>query len=183
MQTLADALERGRRVHEAVHFYNERDLDDVAFAHDFPQYAGYLDAWIHFCQRRHFVPILNEHRVGSRRHQLAGTIDCLGILDGKRVLLDFKTGNPADVAADLQTAAYHALALEWCQEDDADPRLAEFLAQKTGLARYSVQLCKDATFHVEAHEHPGDYSEFMVGVKWFHICARRKRRPVAAETV
>jgi|SRR5215471_9637028 len=49
---------------------------------------------------------LCEVRVYSRRQRYAGTLDVLGIWRGVGALVDYKTGHPRDVAANLQTAAY-----------------------------------------------------------------------------
>jgi hypothetical protein len=174
---LATALERGRRVHQAIHYWNERDLDVDDFDRAFPECAPYLHGWITFTEQRRFVPVLNECRVASRRHRVAGTLDCLGLLDGSAVLLDFKTGRPEDVAADLQTAAYHALAVEWAEEDDA---LARFLGTHPVVRRFAVQLRKDATFRVEAYADPRDFRDFLTLVAAQQIVARRGRSEVAA---
>jgi ATP-dependent exoDNAse (exonuclease V) beta subunit len=165
------ALERGRKVHQAIHYYNERDLDLDAFTRDFPLYAPYLFAWVHFCDQRRFVPVLNELRVASRRHRVAGTLDCLGVLDGTAVLLDFKTGRPSDVAADLQTAAYLALALEWAEEVQA---LSEFFAKHPVVRRYAVQLRRDETFRVEPYAQPSDFRDFLTLVSAQQIVAARR---------
>jgi len=55
---------------------------------------------------------LCEYRVFSRRHRFAGTLDALGVWHGAGALLDYKTGAPRDVAADLQTAAYLGALVE-----------------------------------------------------------------------
>jgi len=168
---LEDARERGSKVHAAIHFYNEQDLDVDEFCRNFPTYAGYLQAWIAFCDQRHFVGVLNEHRIASRRRRVAGTLDCLGLLDGAPVLLDFKTGRPQDVAANLQTAAYHALALEWAAEDKA---LAAFFELHPVVKRYAVQLKKDGTFRVEAFSAPSDFRKFRTLVEAQQIVAEHK---------
>jgi PD-(D/E)XK nuclease superfamily len=153
------ALERGRVVHQAIHYYNEHDLDLAAFQSSFPQYVRYVDAWISFCAQRRFTAVLNETRVASRRHRIAGTLDCLGVLDDVAVLLDFKTGRPGDVAADLQTAAYLALALEWAEDSD-DQRLRNYLGVYPVVRRYGVQLLGDGSFRVEAYATPSDWRDF-----------------------
>jgi hypothetical protein len=167
------ALERGRVVHQAIHYLNERDLDVDAFRASYPQYLGYVDAWMSFCAQRSFTAVLNETRVASRRHRLAGTLDCLGVLDGVAVLLDFKTGRPGDVAADLQTAAYLALALEWAEDGD-DQRLREFLARYPVVRRYGVQLLGDGSFRVEAYATPSDWRDFMTLVAAQQIVDARR---------
>ena len=170
---LEHARARGTAVHKAIHYFNEQDLDLDAFYRDFPEYDGYLRAWIAFTEQRSFVAVLNERRVASRRHQVAGTADCFGLLDGLPVLLDFATGRPQDVAKDLQTAAYYALATEWAQEDDPD--LASFLGRSRGvLRRYGVALRKDGTFSLDPYTAPTDFREFLTLVDAQRIVARRR---------
>ena len=150
---LAAALRRGTTVHQAIHFFNDHDFDLDAFRVDFPDYVGYVDAWIRFCQTRSFLPVLNEHRIASRLYRIGGTIDCLGILDGGGVLLDFATGNPADVAKDLQTAAYLMFAREWAADD---PPLADFLNAYPSIRRFGVALHADGSFRLEHYGDPSD---------------------------
>jgi ATP-dependent exoDNAse (exonuclease V) beta subunit len=167
------ALERGRKVHQAIHYYNERDLDLDAFTRDFPLYAPYLFAWVHFCEQRRFVPVLNELRIASRRHRCAGTLDALGVLDGSAVLLDFKTGRPSDVASDLQTAAYLGFALEWAGDGEHEP-LRQFFAKHPVVRRYAVQLRRDETFRVEPYAQPSDFRDFLALVTAQQIVAARR---------
>jgi hypothetical protein len=166
-----DALERGRAVHAAIHYYNERDLDVESFCADFPLYAGYVRAWLTFCEQRHFVAVLNEHRIVSRRYKVAGTFDCLGLLDGQAVLLDFKTGRPQDVAANLQTAAYLSLAHEWAREDE---QLAAFFTLHPIVTRHAIRLKKDGTFTVESYTAPTDFRQFRTLVEAQQIIASYK---------
>jgi len=173
---LDKARHRGSAVHQAIHYYNERDLDVEAFCRDFPDYAPYLRAWLSFCEQRQFVPILNEHRVASRRLGVAGTLDNLGLLEGTAVLLDFKTGRPDDVAADLQTAAYQGLALEWARDD---AQLMAFFTAHPVVKRYAVQLRKDATFRVESYAGPADFRKFKTLVEAQHIVAEHKGEWIA----
>jgi hypothetical protein len=175
---LEAAQERGRVVHKALHYFNERDLDVDGFCATYPTYAGYLQAWVTFCEQRKFEAALCERRVASRRYRVAGTLDCLGLLDGKPVLLDFATGRPEDVAKDLQTGAYFLLASEWQRED---PPLAEFFAAHPGIQRYAVALRKDGTFRLEHYTTPTDFRRFVTLVEAQQIVASYKgSREVAA---
>lgn len=169
---LAAALERGRVVHRALHFWNERDLDVGEFIGTYPKYAGYLNAWIAFTEQRRFVPALCERRIASRKHQVAGTLDVLGEMDGVGCLVDYKTAlSLASVAPDLQLAAYHALALDWASEDAA---LAAFLAAHPRLRRFAIQLKRDGTFRVEEYSDPRLFSEFLALLSARRIVERRK---------
>lgn len=170
-RVLATSLERGQAVHRAIHYYNERDLDVPEFRLNFPVYAGYLNAWINFCEQRSFQAVINEHRLCSRRYGVAGTLDCLGRLDGQPCLVDFKTGKPDDVAADLQTAAYEGFAREWASED---LELRDFFVQHKHIQRIAVQLKRDGTFKVEVYKDPRDFSEFTALVTARRIVEARK---------
>jgi len=171
LSILAAARDRGQAVHQAIHYYNEQDLDVDRFCAEFPDYAGYLQGWIAFRRQRAFTPALCERRVASPTHRYAGTIDCLGAFDGAGALLDFKTGDPDDVAADLQTAAYLGAAYEWAAQD---PELARFLETYKVVRRYSVRLRKDARFTIETYGNPHDLTAFRTLVAARHVVAARK---------
>jgi len=171
---LEAARRRGTAVHAAIHYFNENDLDVDRFGIEFPECAGYLQAWITFTQQRHFTPVLNERRLASRRHQIAGTADCFGLLDGHPILLDFATGRPSDVAKDLQTAAYYAMATEWAAAGD-DPELLAFLTgSRNVLRRYGVALRHDGTFSLEPYATPSDFRDFLTLVDAQRIVQRRR---------
>jgi len=67
---------------------------------------------------------LCEVRVFSRRHRFAGTLDVLGVWRNAGALIDYKTGDPRDVAADLQTAAYLGALLEMAERGDTSAMLS-----------------------------------------------------------
>jgi hypothetical protein len=173
---LEAARVRGTIVHQALHYLNEGDLDFEQFRIDFPNYVGYVEGWLSFVAQRNFLPILNEHRVASRRYQVAGTLDCLGLLDGQAVLLDFATGRPTDVCKWLQTAAYEVLAREWASDD---PALASFFAAHAFVKRYAVALHRDGTFTLEAYPAPGDAREFLALVTAHQIVTKYRGDRVA----
>jgi hypothetical protein len=158
---LEAARVRGTTVHQAIAYFNDGDLDLEQFRIDFPDYVGYLEGWLSFCQQRHFVSVLSECRIASRRHQIAGTIDCLGELDGEAVLIDYATGRPQDVAKDLQTAAYLSFALDMSIDADADPRLVDFFKRHALIRRYAVSLNRDGTFGLHRYDDPGDFRKFL----------------------
>jgi hypothetical protein len=162
---------RGSIVHQAIHYLNERDLDLDQFREDFPGYMGYLEAWISFCDQRRFTPVLNELRIASPSLRVAGTLDCLGLLDDGAVLLDFATGRPDDVAKDLQTAAYHGLALDWSEHD---PALAEFFRAHPIVKRYAVALEKTGRFQLHPYDNPRDFRQFRTLVDAQAIVAARR---------
>jgi len=175
---LEAARVRGTTVHQAIAYFNEGDLDLEQFQIDFPAYVGYVEAWLSFVSQRNFLPVLNEHRVASRRHQIAGTFDTIGLLDGHCALVDYATGRPEDVSKDLQTAAYLGLALEWAEEPDADPRLRQVLHQCPVIKRYAVALRKDGTFQFCPYTDPADFRKFLTLVEAQRIVAARRTKLV-----
>jgi hypothetical protein len=169
------ARTRGTIVHQAIHYLNEGDLDLDRFRAEFPEHIGYLEGWQSFRQQRRFVPMLNEHRIYSRRHDVAGTIDCLGLLDGQAALLDFATGRPDDAAKHWQTAGYLSIAMEWAADD---PLLADFFKFAPSVKRYAVALRRDGTFRLEPYTNPRELREFDTLVAAQRLVASRKREPV-----
>lgn len=158
---LEAARYRGSIVHQAVHYYNEDDINLDAFRAEFPGFVGYLEGWFRFREQRRFRPVLNEHRVASIRHGVAGTLDTLGIIDDDHAaLLDYATGRPEDVAKNLQTAAYLGLAHEWAEEGP-DPQLQKFLTDYPTIKRYAVALRRDGTFKLEPYKDPADFRKFL----------------------
>ena len=175
---LEAAQARGTAVHSAVHYYEEHDLDLGQFESDFPEYAGYLRSWIVWKGQVGFVSVLNEHRVASRRHQVAGTFDALGTYNGHPVLIDIKTGSPRDVAADLQLCAYEALARE--QAAEGDQALRDFFEAHHGLlARMAVQLKPDGPAVQTIYRDPRDFSAFLTLLSARRIVEARKGQAAA----
>jgi len=137
---LEQARDRGQRVHEALHFLFDEDLDDDSIDDEVQGYLlsarRYLDAHVRKVLR-------SEFKVWSVRHGYAGTTDLLAIHDDGIVSVDdFKTGAPDDVAADLQTAAYLGAALEMAATElDLASALSAGIGRR--LHRRSIRLFRD----------------------------------------
>jgi hypothetical protein len=160
---LEAARARGSAVHQLVHYLNEDDLDWNSVD---PAYRGYLDGWLAYRAQRGLRVLLCEHRIASRRHRVAGTLDLLCEIEGDGWLIDYKTGDPEDVAADLQTASYFGMAMEWAIED---PALAGVLQRYPRWRRGSVRLRKSGKFIAKEYTDPRDYSRFQVLAAAWHI--------------
>lgn len=160
---LEAARKRGSAVHQLVHYQNENDLDWSSID---DAYRPYLEAWMRYREERQLVVLLCEHRIVSRRHRVAGTLDLLCEIDGQGWLIDYKTGDPEDVAADFQTGAYLGQAMEWASED---PRLAEVLARHQRWRRAAVRLMKTGSFRVTEYTDARDYARFQTLAAAWHI--------------
>lgn len=165
---LEAARVRGTRVHEAIHYYNLGQLDVFEFMggrgdsrNQFPEYAGYLQSWIRLMATGRLKTWLCEHRVASRVHGVAGTIDWLGEFDGYGAILDFATGNPEDAAKDLQTGAYEVLGREWAREPGQD-QLHAFFSAHPFVRRFGVHLDKGGRLPTPyPYTDPGDRNWFI----------------------
>lgn len=162
---LERARQRGSAVHRMIHFWNEGDLDEASVD---PAYAPYLAAWQRCAAERDIRILLCEYRLASRVHTVAGTLDCLCLIDGEGWLLDYATGDPDHCAKHLQTAAYLGLALEWARED---PRLAGVVHGCSRWRRAAVRLCRDGSFRFREYLDAYDYSRFQTLAAAWHIRA------------
>lgn len=100
-----DVLEWKRNLGTQVHAATE--LDDADNLGEFdPQITGYIEAWRKFKIDTGFVPTLIEQRIFHKTYKYAGTLDRIGSIGGKNILLDIKTGQVDLMTVGPQTAAY-----------------------------------------------------------------------------
>jgi hypothetical protein len=165
------ALYRGTYVHRAIHYRAEDDLDldDVD-----PRFRGYLvslDAYQADLKKR---PLRDTHghvcgfefRFWHRRRMFAGTVDDVGFDDdGVLAIDDYKTGDPHDVSAALQTAAY---------ESGLRESLAPALDYVGPIRRRAVRLFRDGSpGRPEPYADPRDLAMFYCALSLVHF--RRNR--------
>ncbi len=157
---LLDAQERGNRVHRAMHYYLERDLD-MADVDDADR--GYVDSGIAYVQEHGIRPFEHDGQVIGIEYRgvhplfrYGFTIDCVGLdPDDVAAIDDWKTGEPEDVAAALQTAAYEAAL-----------RVTLFRrSPKVRIRRRAVKLYRDGTpgrrEPKEGYTDPRDFGVFL----------------------
>jgi hypothetical protein len=156
------ATERGKRVHQALE----------AIDHGIPQslyqgsqIEGYLDAWENFKASREpeFTGI--EKRVAHKGYQVAGTIDRLGTIEGREVIIDIKTGEPQPWHA-IQLAAYLILI-------DKAPR---FIGDALPALRYGVYIKPDGSYKFKAYD---DQEDFNLARALFTVHLWKRRRVAA----
>ena len=122
------AMIRGSFVHEAIKLFNDGTLDESTLD---PVIEPYFQAYKKFMHLTGFKTESWEIVSANTELGYAGTYDVIGILNNKRVLIDFKTGVINKVSCRLQTAAYAHL--------DSVGKLA---------ARYSLQLKENMDFRL-----------------------------------
>ena len=89
----------------------------------------------------YFKALESEVRVFDNNLWVAGTLDLIGSIGGKRVLMDIKTGQKHKWHH-LQTAGY------------------ALLSDNENIKRYCLYLTKKETYKLEPHESNSDYSLF-----------------------
>jgi len=143
------ALERKRAIGAALHRAIELDLDgELDPASIDPNVSGHFTAWRSFLTEKHFECYLCECRVASRKYRYAGTVDLVGEIDAKEVLIDAKVSREPHPAARLQTAAYLNAACEM-----------GFLAPST--RRFALYLHADGRYSLEPHPGKDDLAVFL----------------------
>ncbi len=100
----AEARERGHAIHTLAQRYaNGERFDAIGRELASLEYVNALAAWF---RDRHAYAIATEQMIDGmvNKRRYAGTFDLLAEIDGKRVLIDYKTGvglkwHPAQIAA------------------------------------------------------------------------------------
>jgi len=145
---------RGKYVHEATALYDRGRLDESSLD---PVIVPYVGAWKRFVQDTAFRPRLIEHSGYHAGLRYAGTLDRVGLLGNKRmVLLDIKSG-AVGAATRLQTAGYLGITIKPCVE------------------RYAVEL--RATGQYSLHGpwvDSEDYAVFLACLRMFNWKQRHK---------
>lgn len=160
------ARRRGQDVHALAHFMVEDDLDEESID---PVYLGYVQSARAYLAANVVKVHRAEFRVFSRRRQYAGTVDLLALhVDGYLSVDDYKTGDPADVSADIQLAGYLNAILEMATEDQDLARI--IIGAPKSIKRRSLRLFKDGRPAEESlyTDHYGDITRFTNALNVLH---------------
>ncbi|KKN10020.1 hypothetical protein LCGC14_1040750 [marine sediment metagenome] len=133
----------GTAVHQAVHYYNEGDLDMDALD---PELLPCVQGWIDWKAHAKFEPVVSELIVCDPIFCYAGTLDMIGLMSGHRrpVLIDLKTGQVPKTAG-LQMAGYaHCLPFK--------------------VDRLAVQLPRDGGFKTHTFKDDQDEKVFLAAL-------------------
>ena len=141
-----EGRDRGKAVHEAIYLDLHNDLY-VDGLHEIIR--PYLDAWFKFKTEMRFKPILElcELKQFHPIYMYAGTPDSVGLLNGRHVLIDWKTGDAS--TAHLQTAAYKEF-----------PRIKPYNPD-----RLSLRLYKTGKYKLIKHDDQDDFYNFLSNLK------------------
>lgn len=149
---LKGAQARGTRVHRAMHYLTEGTLDESTVDdHD----RGYVEAGKSFLRDSQFEVLQQETRLLHPKYRYCGTTDIVGWWRELPAVGDYKTGDPDDVAADLQIAAYAEALRETPPVEWFD------FTPTTPIQRVSIRLFKDGHYSAELYTNPRDFATFL----------------------
>ncbi len=137
------AAERGTEIHSLTELIDSEiiDLSSPALKLASLEVAGHVLAWVKFKHDTGFEIDHIEKRVYSESLELAGTVDRTGILHGKPVTVDLKTGAKAPWHR-FQLACYNLIM--GCQSN-----------------RYCVHTKADGTYRIESYQDDMDYMHVL----------------------
>jgi hypothetical protein len=176
-ETLEQAQARGTYVHTVLHYYltegpdgkPDFDLNDCD-----PRFRGYVDSALAFLDQAQLTPHRNaegqpdavEFRFYDPVRMFAGTMDYVAWdADGVLGIYDWKTGEPTDVAAALQTAAY-----------EYGLRNTLALKHRHQILRRAVKLFRDGRpGKAEPYADPRDLGMFFNALTCTHFRRNRCR--------
>lgn len=137
---------RGSAVHAACHYLDEYDLDWDSVE---PQFVPYIKAYERFKEESGFMPETIEQPKHCPVWRFAGTPDRVGLLNGRRVVIDLKNVSYLPAYA-IQTAAY------------------AWLSGRAELPRFTVHLKPDATYKLHPENNAADLDEFFAALRVTH---------------
>lgn len=150
-QALEFAAQRGTAVHEACELDDRDDLDEGTVD---PIIHPYLEGWRRFKEDVGFVPVEIELPVVNGRDGYAGTLDRVGLVNGKLAVLDIKSGAALPLAAGPQLAAYQE-AYAWVVSAALVKRPADLPRR-----RYVVWLRDTGSYQLVRYDSPEDWGVF-----------------------
>lgn len=158
---IAFRRELGTAVHIDAHAFDDNDLDMATVD---PRVAPYLKAWIEWRLNFHAMPIGRERRVYHPGYGYCGTLDGIFDVDGRKVLVDIKIGDPDSAAARFQTAAYAEAYIREHPEEQIDER-------------WSVQLQPEHAVPYRVHRYTDwtDFRKFQSFLVTYWEQAERRR--------
>lgn len=143
----------GQAVHKAIELYTLKTLDMDTLD---DQVLPYFEQFLRFCRDTGFVPTETEVRISSKMGY-AGTLDLIGLLNCRKVLVDIKTTAALSPAVALQTAAY---GMAYNAERPASPV----------VKRYALRLTPDM-YRLQPYDNmAADFATFIAFLKTNEWC-------------
>jgi len=139
-----DAGDIGSKIHSDRQEYFQKWIDEgirpsMSIAGD-PRAISAFRALNKFCDDTGYIPVVTELLLWSEKLGVAGTLDDLGIIDGKLVLCDLKSSNQLKDTYWLQIAMYYQALVE---RTGLKPRDCFVLRVSKTDGTYELEYLKD----------------------------------------
>ena len=138
-EALEYASQRGTAVHLITELHDLGTLDESSVD---PTLRGYYNAYLAFLADVKPQWELVEQKAFSERPRYAGTVDRVGIVNGKKAVLDIKTGVKSKYTG-LQLSAY-----------------AHMIGEKQAR-RYGLYLSEDGKYSLVPYTNQNDWNIFL----------------------
>ncbi len=106
------AGESGSKIHDAI----ERLLKGETISAELGDFDFYewkkVNQWLEWWKNLNATVLEVEFIVYSPTYEVAGTVDCLAEIDGRKVIFDWKTGKSLHESGEIQQAAYFDMCHE-----------------------------------------------------------------------
>ena len=135
---------RGTYVHQSCEWLDNGELDEESLD---PKLKGYIEGYKSFLEDTGAKVIANELRVYNKDLNYAGTLDKIIEMNGKRYLVDLKTGIPSDWHK-LQLLAYNIAEKEMF-DAESFPMIALYVNKEGG---YKIKKMKGSEKDLKAIE-------------------------------
>ena len=143
---LKRAGEIGTEVHRVIESYL---VDGEPLTTDDPSVERYLVGFRSFAELDLLTTSATECRLWHPEMWYAGTVDWVGLINGRPSIVDWKTTNKLNEAAiTLQLAAYEELVVR------------NMLGERVTFDKYALHLTKKGTFTLHKFNDPLAFSEF-----------------------
>jgi len=138
-EIMRTAARRGTATHHLIEGKTREELQIQE--EDWGSVESMYESFKLWAKERNFTPIANEVAVWSDKHGYKGTLDCIGYVDGRLELIDWKTSNAIQKGYRLQTTAYWSALRETWTIDET--RFNPFELQGIRIVRFGGRSNKD----------------------------------------
>lgn len=132
--------------HKACELY---DLGVLDWSTVNDEVMPYFNAWIKFLEDTHFEVLLNEHLVYNKKHNYAGMLDRVGVLNNEIVVVDIKCTVVIGPHTGVQLSGYF-------EAENSTRKKADKITK-----RYACQLRPDETYRLVPFADKSDFSVFL----------------------
>jgi len=164
-----EAASIGDKAHEFAELFSLAkikggDTPELPNAEQFPEVHTAITAFLEWYNDNHIEFLEVENIVYSKKHHYAGFFDCIAVVNGKRVLVDYKTSNGFYNEHSYQKSGYWGAWEEQTGETLDGALVVRFSKEAKGGPLFETKLYTPA-------DHKKDFKAFL----GLHAVAKREK--------